>query len=168
MYKSINIQPPLYKRTWFLTVSAIILLLGLWLLFMGPKSFSVPEGSTLAITLPDGTGAVLYNGASISYNSRNWDSKRELELEGEAYFKVANGKTFTVATPQGTVTVLGTKFKIKSAKGFFNVSCYKGKVNVVHKKREFILTDMQGITFTNDNDTGVQEVKEPQPLWLFQ
>jgi ferric-dicitrate binding protein FerR (iron transport regulator) len=44
--------------------------------------------------------------------------------------------------------------------------CYEGKVSVVHQKREFILTPQQGITFTDNTDTGVKEVNMAEPKWL--
>ena len=157
---------PSYKRKWFRTVVAILILLVITLLLMLPKSLSAPDGGIEALVLPDGSEAILYNGASASYKSRDWQNKREIKLDGEAYFTVAKGKTFTVTTPQGSAKVLGTRFKVKSTENFLQVYCYEGLVNVIYKKREFILASMQGITFNGDTDTGVQEVKEPKPLWL--
>jgi ferric-dicitrate binding protein FerR (iron transport regulator) len=53
-----------------------------------------------------------------------------LELDGEAYFKVKKGSVFSVVTEQGSVTVLGTEFSVKSRDQYYEVVCYEGKVRV--------------------------------------
>lgn len=160
---------PLYRRTWLQSVAAaIVILLGVGIYYLMPENVSASNGETYAFTLPDNSEVILNDGSSASYSSRTWGKNREVKLEGEAYFKVAKGKTFTVNTPEGTVTVLGTQFNVRAREGRFEVACYEGKVSVVHKKREFILTPNQGIAFTNDTDTGVQEVKVQEPQWLHE
>lgn len=157
---------PLYRKAWFAAAAAVVVLLGAWFLFKMPEQFSSANGQTMAFVLPDESEVILNDGSIAKFSKRNWDSNREVALEGEAYFKVAKGKTFTVNTPQGTVTVLGTQFNVKAREGRFEVVCYEGKVSVVHQKREFILTPQQGITFTDNTDTGVKEVNMAEPKWL--
>jgi transmembrane sensor len=157
---------PLYRKAWFVAAAAIVVLLGAWFLFTIPEQFSSANGQTYAFVLPDQSEVILNDGSTAKFSKRNWDNNREVALEGEAYFKVAKGKTFTVNTPQGTVTVLGTQFNVKAREGRFEVVCYEGKVSVVHQKREFILTPQQGITFTDNTDTGVKEVNMAEPKWL--
>jgi transmembrane sensor len=159
---------PLYKKAWFQAAAAIVLLLGAGVFFFRSNNFSAPNGEMYAFALPDKSEVILNDGSTVSYSDRNWDTKREVKLEGEAYFKVEKGKTFTVNTPEGIVTVLGTQFNVKAREGRFEVACYEGKVSVMHKKREFILTPNQGIVFTNETDTGVQEVKATEPQWLHE
>ena len=91
------------------------------------------------ITLPDNSEIVLNAESKLSYNEKNWDSKRAINLEGEAYFKVAKGKKFTVTTTLGTVTVLGTQFNVENRNGFFEVTCYEGLVSVAYNGEEFKL-----------------------------
>lgn len=158
---------PLYRRAWFQSVAAaIVIILGLGIYYLMPENVAASNGETYAFALPDNSEVILNDGSSASYSNRTWDKTREVKLEGEAYFKVAKGKTFTVNTPEGTVTVLGTQFNVKAREGRFEVACYEGKVSVMHKNREFILTPNQGIAFTGDVDTGVQEVKVQEPQWL--
>ena len=67
------------------------------------------------VVLPDGTRVSLGTRTSFSYDSRYGKSERIVQLEGEAYFDVAeDGRPFQVITSQGEVTVLGTAFGISS------------------------------------------------------
>ncbi|HBR54850.1 MAG TPA: histidine kinase [Flavobacteriaceae bacterium] len=88
---------------------------------------------TITIALPDTSEVVLNENSEISYKKNSWDESRELSLTGEAFFKVAKGKKFTVQTPNGDVTVLGTEFNVTSNGTDFSVSCYEGLVAVTHK-----------------------------------
>jgi len=93
------------------------------------------ETKTLAsqqstIILPDLSKVTLNADSKITYNENGWESKRSLNLEGEAYFKVAKGKTFDVITNHGIVTVVGTEFNIKVRHNYFEVKCYEGIVKV--------------------------------------
>ncbi len=82
------------------------------------------------VVLPDASEVLLNAGSELSYSEKNWDKERTLSLEGEAFFKVAKGKKFTVITEDGSVSVLGTQFNVESRKGFFEVTCYEGLVSV--------------------------------------
>ncbi|MEL6918362.1 MAG: FecR family protein [Bacteroidota bacterium] len=82
------------------------------------------------VTLPDHSEIILNAGSEISYSERNWAKERNVSLEGEAFFKVAKGKKFTVSTEDGVVTVLGTQFNVENRKGFFEVTCFEGLVSV--------------------------------------
>jgi len=85
------------------------------------------------VLLPDASEVWLNAGSEISYDKGNWDSERRISLKGEAYFEVAKGRTFTVATPGGEVTVLGTHFNVENRDDYFEVVCYEGLVRVTYK-----------------------------------
>lgn len=89
---------------------------------------------TNTITLPDDSQVLLQPGSALSYNSLSWFLTREVSLEGEAFFEVAKGKTFTVKTDLGQIEVLGTKFNVKSTANKLNVVCYEGRVQVSQNK----------------------------------
>lgn len=90
--------------------------------------------------LPD-TSEVLINAMSeISFNEQAWQEKREVNLKGEAYFKVAKGKKFKVLTKEGSVTVLGTEFNVKNRDNDFEVVCYEGLVMVNYNNTKFELS----------------------------
>jgi len=67
-------------------------------------------------TLEDGTKATLNKNSSITFQSDYGEKSREVQLKGEAFFKVTRDKTkpFSVEA-LGTITrVLGTSFNVKS------------------------------------------------------
>ncbi|WP_318311867.1 FecR family protein [Flagellimonas crocea] len=84
------------------------------------------------VVLPDNSEIFLNADSKISYSEKNWENKRNIDLKGEAFFKVAKGEKFTVSTDQGTVAVLGTQFNVENRKGFFEVTCYEGLVSVTY------------------------------------
>ncbi len=88
------------------------------------------------IELPDASQVTLNADSRISYSERKWDKERNVSLQGEAFFKVAKGKRFTVSTDDGVVAVLGTQFNVENRKGFFEVICYEGLVSVHHEGSE--------------------------------
>ncbi|WP_142783556.1 FecR family protein [Changchengzhania lutea] len=118
----------------FLKIASIIVVaLGVYFTFFFNTTTIV---ETLAsqktrVELPDRSEVELNVLSSIEYNTRNWDKNRILTLNGEAYFKVAKGKTFDVKTSSGIVTVVGTQFNVKQRKDYFEVKCFEGIVKVV-------------------------------------
>lgn len=71
---------------------------------------------TLSDTLPDGSVITLNRNSRFSYPSRFTGTRRNVTLQGEAFFKVAADKSrpFTITVDDVTVTVVGTSFNIKS------------------------------------------------------
>ncbi|MGV6828897.1 MAG: FecR family protein [Flavobacteriales bacterium] len=80
--------------------------------------------------LPDESQVVLNANSSIRYQKNSWNNNRELNLDGEAYFKVKKGKKFSVKTSNGVVQVLGTHFNVFSRENFFYIKCFEGLVSV--------------------------------------
>lgn len=80
--------------------------------------------------LPDNSEVALNANSTIVYSKSDWKAKRELTLNGEAYFKVTKGNTFSVNTPLGVVTVLGTQFNVFARNDLFYINCYEGLVSV--------------------------------------
>ncbi len=78
---------------------------------------SVPYGKQFDVLLADGTFIHLNAGSVLKYPS-NFDgnSKREVFLEGEAYFKVAKDKSspFIVKTENLDTRVYGTEFNVSA------------------------------------------------------
>ncbi|GAB5472517.1 MAG: hypothetical protein Mars2KO_06160 [Maribacter sp.] len=88
------------------------------------------------VMLPDNSKVILNADSELSFSEKDWNEKRNVELHGEAFFKVAKGKRFTVATDAGTVAVLGTEFNVEQREGFFEVSCFEGLVSVTFQGAE--------------------------------
>ncbi len=95
-------------------------------------------GEQKEFALLDGSTVILNAKSTLTYNKKDWESKRELYLDGEAYFKVTKGNKFTVNTKNGSVTVLGTQFNVNSKDGYFDVICYEGKVRVSDKNTQIV------------------------------
>jgi ferric-dicitrate binding protein FerR (iron transport regulator) len=122
-------------------------------------------GTQKEIKLLDNSEVVLNSNSKLTYKQSDWDKNREIVLEGEAYFKVSKGKTFTVNTSNGTVQVLGTQFNVISNLDYFTVVCYEGKVMVKIAGEEHILTKNSALSNSNGvvNKTAITQLK---PSWL--
>jgi transmembrane sensor len=83
-------------------------------------------GEQVAQVLPDQSRVRINADSRLTYDG----SGRQLKLEGEAYFEVTKGESFTVETPLGKVEVLGTEFNVFSRGDQFRVECTEGKVRV--------------------------------------
>ncbi len=157
---------PLYRRTWVQAAAVLVFLLGLAVGFTLPESPKAANGKQFAFELPDHSEVILNAGSNASYRNWNWDSNRSLSLEGEAYFKVAKGSTFTVNTNLGDVQVVGTQFNVKARENRLDVVCYEGKVRVKFKQEEVLLTAGQSIAFGGNAASGKKAVKVTAPQWL--
>ncbi len=97
-------------------------------------TLSTPKGGQYQITLPDGTKVWLNADSKLKYPNRFSSSERFVELQGEAYFEVAENKKspFIVKTDNETVRVLGTHFNVNAYKNekASHVSLFEGSVKV--------------------------------------
>lgn len=156
------------KPNWFLRIAAV-LVIGLGLLFTFNTFSSSNEialnGKQTTFLLPDNSEVTLNSGSEIKYKKWNWDENRNLNLDGEAYFKVAKGKKFEVNTTLGKVAVLGTQFNVKARNNRFDVTCFEGKVKVNYKNQEVFLTKGKTVSFENDVKIIEQTISDSKPLW---
>lgn len=155
-------------KNWLFKIAAV-LIIGLGVAFVMQnfivQTESAGNGKRTTFTLPDRSEVVLNSGSEIEYKKWNWDNNRKLELNGEAYFRVAKGKRFEVATNLGKVTVLGTQFNVKARKNRFDVICFEGRVKVNYKDKEILLTYGQSVTFENGRQTD-SKIDVSKPDWL--
>jgi len=133
--------------------AAIIIIFSSIAYFYSDSDYSTKYAEIQEINLPDGSDVFLQADSKISFNKMQWKSKRVINLDGEAYFTVKKGKTFTVKTENGDIRVLGTRFNVISRENTFNVGCVSGKVrvNIKNKAKSKILT--KGL-FTSKNENG--------------
>ncbi|MFL9844881.1 FecR family protein [Flavobacterium rhizosphaerae] len=164
-------QVPVRKLSaWLPRIAALfIIAFGLaWFFYTSHTTTQVANaGKRTTFMLPDNSKVVLNAASEADYKTWNWDDNRRVELEGEAWFKVAKGKTFDVVTPQGTVTVVGTQFNVKEREGRFEVTCFEGKVKVTSNNQEVLLTPGKSVVFENGKKTDLparEEIK--QPGWI--
>jgi len=120
--------------------------------------------NTTSIELPDNSKVKLNAASSLKFKKRNWKNKREVNLVGEAYFKVEKGSQFDVVTWLGKVSVLGTQFNVKQRVNYFEVICYEGLVSVTYKGKVIKLP--AGKTFKLIDGVVVEgETKDSVPSW---
>lgn len=147
---------------------AAVLLIGLAVyyspLYGDTTTVQTLASNTISVELPDDSSVKLNAGSSIKYKKRNWKKNREVNLVGEAYFKVAKGSKFDVVTWAGKVSVLGTQFNVKQRVNYFEVTCYEGLVSVSYKEHELKLP--AGKTFKLIDGAKIDgETKDLEPSW---
>lgn len=106
-----------------------------------------PNGKKAVIRLSDSTMVYLGAGSSLKYPKRFKGDKREVQLEGEAFFDVAKDpeKRFLVVSDEVVTQVLGTSFKVESFAGLstrVSVSTGQVRVSQVSDGQEHILADL--------------------------
>ena len=130
------------------------------------SSFNTEIASQTTIDLPDTSEVILNANSNLVFNENHWNDKREVKLNGEAFFKVAKGKKFDVITDYGVVSVLGTQFNVKQRDGYFEVICYEGLVGVKTKDNYTELRPGNGIKIIDGKLFAKEKESTAQPAWL--
>lgn len=118
------------------------------------------------VTLPDDSRVNLNALSTISFNKSKWNTNRNIDLNGEAYFDVEKGSKFNVNTTLGTVTVLGTEFHVKNRLNYFEVVCYEGSVKVISKNIHKILKPGDQFLVIDGKFIAQEKEKKIKPSWL--
>ncbi|MGB5654905.1 MAG: FecR domain-containing protein, partial [Robiginitalea sp.] len=161
---------PQPKRKWVRPLMRIasVLVLGLamyYLLFQqNLVRVETGVGEKTTITLPDASSVALNALTEISFNESKWEDNREVQLEGEAFFDVAKGATFVVATSGGSVSVLGTEFNVRQRGKVFEVRCFEGEVKVVSGSHTAVLREGDNFRIS-DGVVTTGENMDPYPRW---
>jgi ferric-dicitrate binding protein FerR (iron transport regulator) len=116
------------------------------------------------IRLPDGSTVIVNADSKLNYPS-SFDglTKREVYLEGQAYFDIKHNssKPFIVHTGKLATTVLGTAFNVKAFPGDMDitVTVRRGKVKVSDQNRIVaIITPDQQIAYNKGKATASQKM----------
>jgi len=131
----------------------------------------VPFGKKSQLTLSDGTKVWLNAGSRLAFPASFPDDKREVWLEGEAYFDVARdpSKKFFVRVNDLALQVLGTSFNVSGYGPDQSVEtvlvsgslALAVKNNSLFGSREVILTPNQKATYTRAaKNISVEEVRD--------
>ena len=154
---------------WIASIAAMLLFFFGFYQFLGSDGVltSTSFGEHKTVALLDGSEVILNAKSAINYSKKNWKNKREVFLNGEAFFKVKKGKSFTVKTKNGDITVLGTAFTVQSINHFFEVVCYKGKVKVIVNKKTYFLNPTESFRIINNKTIEKLVHKEKEPTWIF-
>ena len=145
----------------------LIIALGLYFAFNSSNLTQIETGTgeKTSVLLPDASEVLLNAVTEIEFNEKKWNQKREIKLSGEAYFKVAKGAVFDVLTTKGKVSVLGTKFNVKSREGLFEVVCNEGSVGVLYQGKYEKLVPGQYL-HVFDGIITIDTIQNTQPLWF--
>ncbi|MBZ4034167.1 FecR domain-containing protein [Flavobacterium sp. 17A] len=114
---------------------------------IGDNTLIVPVGGIYAVNLSDGTKVWLNSKSTLKYPVEFSGNKRNVTLEGEAYFEVSKDShsPFTVKTKSGNVTVLGTHFNVSAydEDHNFETTLAEGKVKVSGVNQSVVLNPGQ-------------------------
>ncbi|MCV6630738.1 MAG: FecR family protein [Flavobacteriaceae bacterium] len=166
-----KVRSLLHTKHWLQIAASFIILLSIgyfaWNNSPEEIHFETSIASQRNISLPDHSQVSLNSFSQLRYQPDDWNKNRLLQLQGQAYFKVAKGSTFTVETNSGTVQVLGTQFDVVHRKERFEVICYEGKVAVNYQQQQFTLTAGSSIRIY-ENKVLQSTTSASEPSWIHQ
>ncbi|GAA4824155.1 FecR family protein [Algivirga pacifica] len=158
---------------WWTSVAAALLVMALGIGYWLNQQSALVTMQALAmeqkqVKLPDGSEVMLNAYSTVEFSEDDWENDRRVTLQGEAFFKVKKGSTFSVETPHGEVSVLGTSFNIYTRDNDFKVVCYTGKVQVASKGQKEILTKGEKVDLTTKGKLQKQSTPQnhEEPAWI--
>ncbi|WP_223033017.1 FecR family protein [Hanstruepera marina] len=152
----------------FLRVAALLAICFSIYYFTAPTNvrFATTTSEKTNLTLPDASTVTLNAKSTLTYNAKKWEDNRNLDLIGEAFFKVSKGEKFTVQTTQGNITVLGTEFNVNSRENLFKVTCYEGSVKVISDTNTQVLKPGDNFLILDGKFIATEEETFSKPNWL--
>jgi transmembrane sensor len=153
VWQQIGVSPaaepvkPSVVHMWFKVAAAILVMIGAALFVYKLQKPQVAAPADLALaattqkvfkTLEDGTTVYLNRNARITYNTAFGQAKREISLQGEAFFDVAKNPKVPLHIQAGsiTITVKGTAFNVAQTSGEVAISLVRGHLLVVNADRK--------------------------------
>jgi transmembrane sensor len=125
--------------------------------------FQTPRGEKSMVILPDGSEVWLNANSRLIYNSFT-SSRRNVELKGEAFFKVKRNVNapFVVKTNECDIRVLGTTFNVMAYDEFGRkeITLLSGKVDVLMQGNNQELNPGEALVLKNHQFA----VKESDPI----
>lgn len=122
-----------------------------------------PRGGEYNLILADGTSVFINSESRLEFPDRFTEGKREVYLEGEAYFSVAKMPDcpFIVKTAQMEVKVTGTEFNLKAYReeNLTQTTLVKGEVRVSSEGKSYKLHPSQQAEYdARSGETVVKDV----------
>jgi len=130
------------------------------------KVYTTHFAEKTSFELPDNSKVNLNADSKITFKEKNWNSHRNLNLNGEAFFSVKKGSKFTVNTKLGSVSVLGTKFNVIVRNDYFQVTCYRGLVSVSYKNKSLKVPAGTSFKVAKNYSAQTFEIKDKLPSWI--
>ena len=131
--------------------------------------YSIYGQKTKTVSLNDGTKVHLNAGTTLSYSKNFNSTSREVTLNGEAYFEVKKSSSpFIISTDLAKVTVLGTKFNLRSREDGFEIGVNEGKVKIENKTKSIDLKkgELVDISIDQPKILSVSKVSNFYPGWI--
>lgn len=135
----------------------------------GWNTIEVPPRLDYKLKLSDGTEVTLNSVTRLKFPFSFSGDKREVYIEGEAYFNIAENADhpFIVHTGKGDITVLGTEFNVNTyVTDVLKTALVKGSVNVSSNNQVIHLKPGEELTW-NKNQHSISELDERITLsWM--
>lgn len=153
---NISIRPYRYK---YAIAAAVILIISLFTGSLYKWVQPAADWVTLSsgnqvkeIRLPDSTIVTLAPASSIRYEANTFPGKRDVEMQGKAFFQVKQNPQFpfSVKNDRAVVKVLGTKFQLAHTDSVTSVWVQSGKVSFscLEGQESLVLTQGMGAILT--------------------
>lgn len=114
------------------------------------------------LILPDSSLVVLNSNSNARYHYNKFTGERNVLLSGEAYFRVNEGKKFTVDFDGGSVKVDGTEFNVVAYDdNYMHIACISGRIKVDLKRKNYLLRSGETLKVFKGN-TPLKELAEPE------
>jgi len=176
--QSIRLQIFTISRLGWLCAASLMIIVGLTFVLKNNKvkkiDIKTAQGEILLVKLSDGTKVWVNELSEFKYPEKFTEEKRNVELNGEAFFEVAKDPEhpFIISSKGLRTKVLGTSFTVyaRTAKDTY-VSVVTGKVNVKKTNTESemnILPGQKGIMGLPEDKIVVASVKALPPDWKSQ
>lgn len=133
------------------------------------NTVSTPHGTSFTLTLADGSRVHLNAGSSLRFPVYFGQDRRDVYLEGEAFFEVNANAThpFTVHVQEQAIQALGTSFNIKAFDPHSTRSTLlSGAVHVVLPERTLVLHPGQQTYFDGAHFTTRPADTEVVTAWM--
>lgn len=160
-------------KKWVLRVAAAAVIVGIcitgFFLSRTPEKQAVLQSvakqyENRLIRLPDGSTVIVHAGSKFSYpSSFAGNAKREVYLQGEAYFDIKHNPSqlFIVHTGTLSTTVLGTAFNIKAfpqdadivvtvTRGKVKISDHNTTLGVIVSNQQIVYNKQQSVSTQNE------------------
>lgn len=119
-------------------------------------TMSIPLGAEYNVILSDGTKVNLNAGSTLRYPDQFVGEKREIFLEGEAYFEVApdSAHPFIVYAADVTIRVLGTSFNVNAYPDvkWIKTTLVKGRVETQCGDKSFIMKPGTQVAYNKETE----------------
>lgn len=132
----------------------------------------VPLGAISEIILPDSSQVMLNAGSTIRFRSDYNSNNRDIQLQGEGYFKVAKNENLPLIVNTGNLKIkaVGTEFNVKAYpdEGIIETTLVSGIVEISKEGQDNVQFDLkpnQKAIYLNKSDLiTIDAIKELEPL----